>query len=51
MKLFRFGAPGAERAGLVDAAGVWRDVSGVVPDITPATLASGPLSRLITDCP
>jgi len=46
MKLFRFGAPGAERAGLVDAAGVWRDVSGVVPDITPATLALDQLNRL-----
>jgi 2,4-didehydro-3-deoxy-L-rhamnonate hydrolase len=35
MKLFRHGAPGAERAGALDAKGVKRDLSLLVPDITP----------------
>ena len=35
MKLFRHGAPGSERAGALDAEGVKRDLSLLVPDITP----------------
>jgi 2-keto-4-pentenoate hydratase/2-oxohepta-3-ene-1,7-dioic acid hydratase in catechol pathway len=38
MKLFRHGAPGAERAGALDAKGVKRDLSLLVPDITPGWL-------------
>ncbi|GHH09918.1 FAA-hydrolase [Sphingomonas glacialis] len=38
MKLCRYGPVGAEKLGLVDADGVSRDVSGIVDDITPATL-------------
>jgi 2-keto-4-pentenoate hydratase/2-oxohepta-3-ene-1,7-dioic acid hydratase in catechol pathway len=33
MKLVRFGPPGAEKPGLVDASGRIRDLSGLVPDI------------------
>ena len=33
MKLLRYGAPGQERPGLLDAEGRLRDLSGQVPDI------------------
>lgn len=39
MKLFRHGAPGAERAGAIDAQGIMRDLSLLVPDLTPEWLA------------
>ena len=39
MKLIRWGAAGAERPGLVDRAGVARDLSGHVTDITPEILS------------
>lgn len=46
MKLFRYGEPGRERPGLLDAQGVRRDVSAVIDDLTPATLAPQALRRL-----
>ena len=46
MKLVRFGQPGAEKPGLVDANGAVRDLSGVVSDIDAAMLAGGGLSKL-----
>jgi 2-keto-4-pentenoate hydratase/2-oxohepta-3-ene-1,7-dioic acid hydratase in catechol pathway len=46
MKLMRYGAKGAERPALVDAQGTVRDLSGVVPDITAATLRPENLKRL-----
>jgi 2-keto-4-pentenoate hydratase/2-oxohepta-3-ene-1,7-dioic acid hydratase in catechol pathway len=46
MKLFRHGAVGAERAGAVDAQGVKRDLSLLVPDITPDWLAPEKLAAL-----
>src|SRR5579863_3200695 len=46
MKLFRHGAVGAERAGAVDAAGVKRDLSLLVPDITPEWLSVENLAAL-----
>jgi 2-keto-4-pentenoate hydratase/2-oxohepta-3-ene-1,7-dioic acid hydratase in catechol pathway len=46
MKLFRHGAPGAERAGAVDADGVRRDLSLLVPDITPDWLSPQKLAAL-----
>ena len=46
MKLFRHGAPGAERAGAVDAHGVKRDLSLLVPDITPDWLSPEKLAAL-----
>lgn len=44
MKLLRYGAPGAEKPGLVDADGNIRDLSGVVGDIDGSLLAD--MSRL-----
>ncbi|MFT5798146.1 MAG: 2,4-diketo-3-deoxy-L-fuconate hydrolase, partial [Candidatus Azotimanducaceae bacterium] len=38
MKLLRYGAPGAEKPGLLDASGRVRDLSGVVLDISGDTL-------------
>ncbi|RVT81865.1 FAA hydrolase family protein [Rhodobacteraceae bacterium CCMM004] len=46
MKLIRHGAPGAERPGLIDADGVRRDLSGVVPDIGGDTLSDAGLAAL-----
>jgi 2-keto-4-pentenoate hydratase/2-oxohepta-3-ene-1,7-dioic acid hydratase in catechol pathway len=46
MKLVRFGAPGAEKPGLVDAGGTIRDLSGHVPDITGDVLSPQSLARL-----
>ena len=46
MKLVRFGPAGREKPGIVDKAGVIRDLSRVIPDITPATLADGALARI-----
>jgi 2,4-diketo-3-deoxy-L-fuconate hydrolase len=46
MKLIRWGAKGSEKPGLVDAAGVMRDLSGRVAEITPALLAPEELKRL-----
>ena len=46
MKLMRYGAKGAEKPGLVDASGAVRDLSGVLPDITAATLGPKSLQRL-----
>ncbi|MDA8446753.1 fumarylacetoacetate hydrolase family protein [Paracidovorax valerianellae] len=46
MKLIRYGQPGAERAGLVDAQGVLRDLSMLLPDIGPAQLSPRTLSAL-----
>jgi 2-keto-4-pentenoate hydratase/2-oxohepta-3-ene-1,7-dioic acid hydratase in catechol pathway len=46
MKLVRFGAPGAEKPGLVDAQGVVRDLSGHVQDITGETIGKAGLEKL-----
>jgi 2-keto-4-pentenoate hydratase/2-oxohepta-3-ene-1,7-dioic acid hydratase in catechol pathway len=46
MKLMRHGAKGAERPALVDAQGRVRDLSGVLPDITAATLDPAALAKL-----
>jgi len=46
MKLVRYGRPGGEKPGLIDADGVLRDLSRVVKDITPDLLAPAGLSRL-----
>ena len=43
MKLVRFGAPGREKPGIIDAKGRIRDLSKIVPDIAGETLcAQGP---------
>src|SRR5262245_41910264 len=46
MKLVRFGAPGAEKPGLIDAEGGVRDLSAHVKDITGETLAPASLDKL-----
>ena len=46
MKLVRFGPKGREKPGIVDKDGVIRDLSGVVDDITPATLAAGAIAKI-----
>ena len=46
MKLFRHGAVGSERAGALDARGVKRDLSLLVPDITPDWLAPEKLQAI-----
>jgi 2,4-diketo-3-deoxy-L-fuconate hydrolase len=46
MKLLRYGAPGAEKPGLLDADGRVRDLSAVVPDIAGRTLLPEGLAAL-----
>ena len=46
MKLVRYGNPGKEKPGLIDAAGKLRDLSSVVPDIGPAQLGDAVLAKL-----
>ena len=42
MKLCRYGQPGQEKPGIVDADGAIRDVSGLIDDFTVDTLATAP---------
>ena len=46
MKLVRYGQPGKEKPGLIDADGRLRDLSGVVKDITPDLLNDKALAKL-----
>ncbi len=46
MKLVRYGKPGSERPGLIDADGAIRDISAHVGDIAGAALSAESLSRL-----
>jgi len=46
MRLLRYGSPGGERPGLLDENGNIRDLSGVIPDLGPATLSDETLARL-----
>jgi 2-keto-4-pentenoate hydratase/2-oxohepta-3-ene-1,7-dioic acid hydratase in catechol pathway len=46
MKLLRYGAPGEEKPGLLDAAGAIRDLSRVVPDLAGEVLLPGTIDRL-----
>ncbi|KQB56772.1 MULTISPECIES: fumarylacetoacetate hydrolase family protein [Acidovorax] len=46
MKLIRYGQPGAERPGLIDATGTLRDLSMLLPDMGPAQLNPRTLSAL-----
>lgn len=48
MKLCRYGQKGAEKPGLVDGQGRIRDLSGVIDDVTPATITPEALERLRT---
>ena len=46
MKLVRYGAPGREKPGIIDANGKIRDLSRIVKDIDGAMLASGGLTKI-----
>jgi 2,4-didehydro-3-deoxy-L-rhamnonate hydrolase len=46
MKLVRFGPRGREKTGILDRDGAIRDASGIVEDITPATIAKGAIAKL-----
>jgi len=46
MKLLRYGEPGRERPGVLDAAGAIRDLSGIVEDIAGDALTAEGLARL-----
>jgi 2-keto-4-pentenoate hydratase/2-oxohepta-3-ene-1,7-dioic acid hydratase in catechol pathway len=46
MKLVRYGNPGKEKPGLIDAQGKLRDLSGIVKDIDPSQLGDAALARL-----
>jgi 2-keto-4-pentenoate hydratase/2-oxohepta-3-ene-1,7-dioic acid hydratase in catechol pathway len=46
MKLVRYGAPGAEKPGVLDAEGQLRDLSDIVPDINGATLSPAGLAKI-----
>ncbi|HVZ13299.1 MAG TPA: fumarylacetoacetate hydrolase family protein [Bauldia sp.] len=46
MKLVRFGPKGREKPGILDKNGIVRDLSRVVSDITPETLADGALAKI-----
>jgi ureidoglycolate lyase len=46
MKLLRYGPAGQEKPGILDAAGVIRDLSGVVPDITGDVLSPAALAKI-----
>ncbi len=46
MKLLRYGDPGAEKPGLLDADGHIRDLSDVIPDIDGDTIGPDSLARL-----
>lgn len=47
MKLVRYGNPGKEKPGLIDAAGKLRDLSGLLPDLGPAQLSDAVLGKLL----
>ena len=46
MKLVRYGNPGKEKPGLIDAGGKLRDLSAIVPDIGPAQLNAAVMAKL-----
>ena len=46
MKLLRYGRPGAEKPGLLDADGAIRDLSAHIADLTPETITIETIERL-----
>ncbi len=46
MKLLRYGPPGQEKPGLLDATGTMRDLSGVIPDLAGDALSPAGLAKL-----
>jgi 2-keto-4-pentenoate hydratase/2-oxohepta-3-ene-1,7-dioic acid hydratase in catechol pathway len=51
MKLVRYGAPGEEKPGVLDAEGNLRDLSDIVPDINGATLSPAGLAKIAGAAP
>ena len=51
MKLLRFGPAGSERPGMLDAEGRVRDLSGVIADLTGATIGPEGLAKLAALAP
>ncbi|WP_019402974.1 fumarylacetoacetate hydrolase family protein [Chelatococcus sp. GW1] len=51
MKLVRYGNPGAEKPGIVDAEGTVRDISGIVPDLAGKALTKASLARIAAVAP
>jgi 2-keto-4-pentenoate hydratase/2-oxohepta-3-ene-1,7-dioic acid hydratase in catechol pathway len=46
MKLLRYGQPGREKPGLLDAGGIVRDLSGVIPDLAGDALLPDSIAKL-----
>ena len=46
MKLVRYGNPGKEKPGLIDAEGKLRDLSAIIKDIGPDQLGDASLAKL-----
>lgn len=46
MKLLRYGPSGQEKPGMLDANGAIRDLSGVIDDISAASIAGGALAKI-----
>ena len=46
MKIVRYGAPGKEKPGLIDAQGQLRDLSKIIPDVGPAQLDDAVMAKL-----
>ena len=46
MKLVRYGAPGAEKPGMIDEEGVLRDLSAHVDDLSGAALGDATVEKL-----
>ncbi|MDO8772389.1 MAG: fumarylacetoacetate hydrolase family protein [Burkholderiaceae bacterium] len=46
MKLVRYGQPGKEKPGLIDAEGKLRDLSAVIKDVTPEQLSDAALAKI-----
>jgi len=51
MKLLRYGPAGAEKPGILDDGGALRDLSGIVEDITGATIEANGLERVTATDP
>ena len=51
MKLLRYGPAGAEKPGILDDGGALRDLSGIVEDITGATIEANGLERVAATDP
>lgn len=51
MKFIRFGQPGQEKPGVLDSQGRARDVSALLPDFNPTTIASAAFAQLLASQP